>query len=199
MDHALFWEQERCRQCFVAGIGNADENRNQGGKEGSSPCSCKERTDPISGEKTESRTGDRENSPRLRVLQPFLNSVLARVVEEMLGRQGRDRGFAWRQGGADAESTSGPRITIDRRRKLTGNDLGQLDRLVPDSLEPLTGDGPADESEFLGLGGAKGPRREGEFVQERSVGGDAREALQRSDIGCESDVDFLSGEAESGE
>lgn len=76
--------------------------------------------------------------------------------------------------------------------ELTGNDLGQLDRLVPDSLDALARDGPADESEFLGLVGAKRPRREGEFVQERGVGRDAREALQRTDIGCEADVDFLS-------
>ena len=77
--------------------------------------------------------------------------------------------------------------------ELTGNDLGQLDRLVPDSLDALARDGTADESEFLSLGGTERPRREGEFVQERGVRSDAREALQRTDIGCEADVDFLSG------
>lgn len=52
-------------------------------------------------------------------------------------------------------------------------------------------DDATDEAELDGFVGAEVARREGEFGQERRVAADAREALERPNVGGEANIDFL--------
>lgn len=72
----------------------------------------------------------------------------------------------------------------------TRNDLGQLHRRLLDALLSAS-DNARDQAELLRLGRSKVARGESELVEERGVARHPREALQRANVGGETDVDFL--------
>lgn len=187
---------ERCRDvgCLQHGLCALEGSATKEGHpaESSAPCSCSTGEKQVS-EASLLKPGGREgeNAPRLGVLEALLDCVLARVVDEVLGRERRNGRLACesRQRCGRVRPPSS-RDTAPQAVRRTRNDLCELDCLVCDTLLS-TRDNPAHEPELLRLGRSKVARREGQLSNERRVGRHARETLERADVGGEGNVDFL--------
>lgn len=119
--------------------------------------------------------------------------MLARVVEDVLGAEDGDGGFACGREKMEERGGTAPRSVNANSREgslRTGDGFGCLQRRLPHTLLAALDDArhQAELARFLG---AKVAGSQRELIQQRRVARFLWQPLEGSHVGCESYVDFL--------